>query len=73
MAFTTNDKFANRETVDLDIHIDEIKIEKYKEELEHSKKVFNKLLNDVFTYLGKTNDVHNKIEEYYAPNIFMKV
>lgn len=70
LAFTTNDKFTNRETVDLDIHIDEIKIEKYKEELEHSKKVFNKLLNDVFTYLGKTNDVHNKIEEYYAPNIF---
>ena len=32
--------------------------------------MFNKLLNDVFIYLGKTNGVHNKMEEYYAPNIF---
>jgi len=70
LAFTTNGKFSNGETVDLDAHIDKAKIKKYEEELKHSKKMFNKLLNDVFIYLGKTNGVHNKMEEYYAPNIF---
>ena len=70
LAFTTNDKFINRETVDLDMYIDNIKIKRYEKELEHSKMVFNKLLNDVFVYLGETNNIHNKIEEYYAPNIF---
>lgn len=70
LAFTTNSKFANKESLDLDIYKDKVKIKKYKEELEHSKKLFNKLLNDVFDNLNKTNNVHNKIEKYYAPNIF---
>ncbi|HZX21439.1 MAG TPA: ATPase [Clostridia bacterium] len=70
LAFTTNDKFINKETVDLDIYIDKAKMKKYGEELEHSKKTFNRLLNDTFTYLGKTNDVHDKMEEYYSPNIY---
>ena len=39
LAFTTNNKFINKETVDLDIHIDEVKIKKYEKELKHSKKV----------------------------------
>ena len=30
LAFTTNDKFATKETVDLDIYIDDIKIKKYR-------------------------------------------
>lgn len=72
LAFTTNNKFSNKKTVDLDMHIDDMRIKKYKEELKHSKTIFNRLLNDAFVYLGKTNDAHNKTEEYYAPNIFYK-
>ncbi|MFW5647996.1 MAG: ATPase [Candidatus Alkaliphilus sp. MAG34] len=70
LAFTTNDKFFDKETVDLDTYIDETKIKKYKGDLKHSKKVFNELLNDAFTYLGKTNDAHNEMEKHYSPNIF---
>lgn len=69
LAFTTNNKFINEETVDLDIYIDDMKIKKYKKELEHSKRIFNKLLGDVFIYLGKTSSVHDEMEKYYAPNI----
>ncbi len=70
MAFTTNNKFVGRKTVDLDIHIDKTKIKKYKEELKNSKTIFNRLLNDAFVYLEKVNNAHNKIEKCYASNIF---
>ncbi|HZK57434.1 MAG TPA: ATPase [Clostridia bacterium] len=70
LAFTTNSKFSDKETVDLDTYIDETKIKKYKGELKHSRKVFNGLLNDAFAYLGKTNAVHNEMEKYYSSNIF---
>ncbi|MBU5675641.1 ATPase [Alkaliphilus sp. MSJ-5] len=70
LAFTTNSKFKDNETVDLDEYINEEKIEKYGEELEYSNKVFNQLLNDVFANLGKTNGVHDKMEKYYVPNVF---
>lgn len=70
LAFTTNGKFTDKETVDLNIYMDDIKIKKYEEELKYSQKVFNELLNDVFTHLSKTNSVHDEMEKYYAPNIF---
>lgn len=72
VAFTTNRKFSDRETVDLDIYMDQDKINKYKEELEYSKKLFDQLINDVYNYLGKTNGVHDEMEKYYVPNVSHK-
>ncbi len=69
LAFTTNIKFAEKQTVDLDMYIDREKISKYKEELEYSEKLFKQLLNDVFANLSKTNAVHDEIEKYYVPNV----
>ncbi len=69
LALTVNSKFSNNKTIDLDVYINKEKINKYKEELEYSKELFNKLLNDVFINLSKTNGVHDKLEKYYVPNI----
>lgn len=69
LALTINNKFSDNETVDLDLYINKEKINKYKGELEHSERLFYKLLKDVFTNLGKTNGVHDEMEKYYAPNI----
>lgn len=69
LAITTNIKFSEKETVDLDLYINKDKIEKYSEELEYSQKLFNQLLNDVFINLTKTNGVHDIMEKYYVPNV----
>lgn len=70
LAFTTNNKFSNKKTVNLNAYIDRDRLKKYEEELKYSRDLFNNLLREVYISLAKTSSIHNKIEELYSPNIF---
>lgn len=74
LAITTNSNYDNEQTLDLDKFLKLDVIQKYKEELIESERVFTYLMDDVICNLKKTKKNHDEIETYYIPNIeFNKV
>ncbi|SNT09374.1 hypothetical protein SAMN05446037_103916 [Anaerovirgula multivorans] len=69
MAFTTNNKFKDKETFNLNQFLDIEKLNKYQKELEYSEVLFKKLIDDVVYNLQRTKKNHDLIEDYYVPNI----
>lgn len=69
IAFTTNVKYKDKETFDLDQFIDLKKLNYYREELEYSEKLFKQLLQDAINNLKKTKAKQEAIEKHYVPNI----
>lgn len=69
IAFTTNNKFKDKETFNLNQFLNIEKLNKYKTELEYSQALFKKLIDDVAYNLKRTKKNHDLIEDYYVPNI----
>ncbi|SDK36500.1 PRK06851 family protein [Natronincola ferrireducens] len=72
LAFTTNKKYEEKETFDLNQFIDPEKLNNYIEELKYSENLFKQLLQDVIDNLRKTKAKQEAMEEYYVPNIQFK-
>ena len=69
LAITTNSNYDNSLALDLDKYLKLGVIEKYKDELMESERVYTYLLDNVFCNLKKTKINHDEIETYYIPNI----
>lgn len=70
MAITTSKLFEDKETIDLDKYINLKEYNKYKDEIEFDKKVFNELLQHGIDNLNKAKIKHDVIEAYYVPNMY---
>lgn len=69
IAFTTNDKYKDKETFDFDTFLDLNKVHKYESELAYSKKLFRQLIDNVTYNLQKSKKNHDLIEDYYVGNL----
>ncbi len=74
LAVTTNSRYYDNLSLDLDQYLNVATLEKYKDELMESERVYTYLMDNVFCNLKKTKVNHDEIETYYIPNIdFSKV
>jgi nucleoside-triphosphatase THEP1 len=71
LAITTSKLFKdkNLEAIDLNKYMDVEKNEKYKEELSHSNKVLNDLIEYGLLNIKRAKEQHDLLEEYYVPNM----
>ena len=69
LAITTNERFIDREKLNLNKLLNTEILEAYKEELRESEELFNGMLDDARINLGKSKKNHDIIESYYIPNI----
>lgn len=71
IAITTSKLFKdnNKKTINLNLFMDEEKHKKYKEELKFSNNILNELVNYGLLNINKAKEEHDKLEEYYIPNM----
>ncbi|MEG2245848.1 MAG: ATP-binding protein [Peptostreptococcaceae bacterium] len=71
IAITTSSLFKenNFKEINLNIFRDKEKHLKYKEELEYSNKVLEKLVDHGLLNIKKAKEEHDKLEKYYIPNM----
>jgi len=69
VAITVSPIFKDREKIDFNQFINKAKIDKYEEEIEFDKKVFNELIDYGIANLKIAKAKHDIIEAYYIPNM----
>ncbi len=70
VAITVSDLFKDKETIDLNECIIQANLDRYTEELEYDKKIFEELKNNAIANLNKAKAKHDVIEAYYVPNMY---
>ncbi|MGL4912440.1 MAG: PRK06851 family protein [Romboutsia sp.] len=66
---TVSPLFKGKNTIDLDKYLDKVKLERYEEELNFDKLVFDELISYAISNLKKAKEKHDVIEAYYVPNM----
>jgi len=69
LAITTNEKYKNREILNLVELLDKNILDQYKDELNDSEELFEQMIEDARANLVKSKINHDLIESYYIPNI----
>lgn len=62
-------KENNYKTIDLDVYLDQDKIQIYKEEIEYDKKLLNDLIEYSICNIKGAKKEHDVMERYYIPNM----
>ncbi len=62
-------KNNNHKDIDLDQYLDTALIEKYKEEIEYDKKIFDNLMEQGISNIKSAKKEHDAMEKYYIPNM----
>lgn len=69
IGITSSNLFEGQNKIDLDSCINKEKLERYKEEIEFDKKIFDELVNYAISNLKKAKSKHDVIEAHYVPNM----
>lgn len=69
IGITTSSIFKNKSTIDLDTCMNNLKLLKYKEDIEFDKKLFDDLINYAILSVKRAKSQHDVIENYYIPNM----